>query len=181
MPSAAKGHVQRLPSGSFRVSVYAGVDPLTRQQIRLRSTVKDERLAQIELDRLLKQASDGRTPDTDATVARLLDEYAAVAGWELSTREANEGYIRRTIKPAIGYLQVRKVRSPILHKLYMRLKRCGDLSCTARPFTELRHIPSLSQTRRTPGRAGSKLRAGCETPWSPGSCPGTSRSCRSPS
>jgi hypothetical protein len=28
------------------VSVYAGVDPLTRQQIRLRSTVQDERLAQ---------------------------------------------------------------------------------------------------------------------------------------
>lgn len=80
MARAAKGHVQRLPSGSFRVSVYAGVDPLTRQQIRLRSTVKDERLAQIELGRLLKEASDGRTPETDATVARLLDEYAAVAG-----------------------------------------------------------------------------------------------------
>ena len=49
MTRAAKGHVEQLPSGSFRVSVYAGVDPLTRQQIRLRSTVKDERLAQIEL------------------------------------------------------------------------------------------------------------------------------------
>jgi hypothetical protein len=60
------------------VSVYAGVDPLTRQQIRLRSTVKDERLAQIELGRLLKDASDGRRPETDATVARLMDEYAAV-------------------------------------------------------------------------------------------------------
>jgi integrase len=39
MTRAAKGHVEQLPSGSFRVSVYAGVDPLTRQQIRLRSTV----------------------------------------------------------------------------------------------------------------------------------------------
>jgi hypothetical protein len=45
MTRAAKGHVEQLPSGSFRVSVYAGVDPLTRQQIRLRSTAKDERLA----------------------------------------------------------------------------------------------------------------------------------------
>ena len=143
MPRAAKGHVQRLPSGSFRVSVYAGVDPLTRQQIRLRSTVQDERLAQIELGRLLKEASDGRRPETDATVAKLMDEYASVAGWELSTREANEGYIRRTIKPALGHLQVRKVRGPILDKLYMRLKRCGDLSCTGRSFTEHRHIPVL--------------------------------------
>jgi hypothetical protein len=31
------------------VSVYVGVDPLTRQEIRLRATAKDERLAQIEL------------------------------------------------------------------------------------------------------------------------------------
>ena len=96
------------------------------QQIRLRSTVKDERLARIELGRLLKETSDGRRPETDATVARLMDEYAAVAGWGLSTREANEGYIRRTIKPALGHLQVRKVRGPILDKLYMRLMRCGQ-------------------------------------------------------
>jgi hypothetical protein len=143
MTRAAKGHVEQLPSGSFRVSVYAGVDPLTRQQIRLRSTVKDERLAQIELGRLLKEASDGRTPETDATVARLMDEYVPVAGWELSTREANEGYIRRTIKPALGHLQVRKVRGPILDKLYAQLMRCGDLSCTGRPFTEHRRVPVL--------------------------------------
>lgn len=84
------------------MSVYAGVDPLTRQEIRLRSTVKDERLAQIELGRLLKEASEGRTPEADATVARLLDEYAAVAEWDVSTRQTNEGFIRRTIRPALG-------------------------------------------------------------------------------
>jgi len=69
MPSAAKGHVERLPSGSFRVSVYAGVDPLTRQEIRLRSTVK-ELQAQIELGRLLKEASEGRTPESHAAGMR---------------------------------------------------------------------------------------------------------------
>ncbi len=31
MPRVAKGHVEQLPSGSFRVSVYAGTDPLTRR------------------------------------------------------------------------------------------------------------------------------------------------------
>ncbi|MGP0023924.1 MAG: GntR family transcriptional regulator, partial [Streptosporangiaceae bacterium] len=77
------------------------------------------------------------------TVATLLDEYAAIAEWELSTREASEGYIRRTIKPALGHLQVRKVRGPILDKLYMRLMRCSDLSCTGRPFTEHRRVPVL--------------------------------------
>jgi hypothetical protein len=124
--------------------VYAGIDPLTRQEIRLRSTVKDELQAQIELGRLLKDASEGRTPEADATVARLMDEYAAIAGWDVSTRQTNEGFIRRTIKPALGHLQVRKVRGPILDKLYTQLRRCGDLSCAGSPFTEHRNVPLLT-------------------------------------
>jgi len=144
MLRAAKGYIQQLPSGSFRVSVYGGIDPLTRQQIRLRSTVKDELQAQIELGRLLKEASEGRTPETGATVARLMDEYAPIAEWDVSTRQTNEGFIRRTIKPALGHLKVRKVRGPILDQLYTRLKRCADLSCTGRPFTEHRNVPHLT-------------------------------------
>jgi integrase len=107
MPRAAEGHVEQLPSGSFRVSVYGGIDPLTRQEIRLRSTVKDELQARIELGGLLKEASEGRTPETGATVARLMDEYAPIAEWDVSTRQTNEGFIRRTIKPALGHLKVR--------------------------------------------------------------------------
>jgi hypothetical protein len=66
--------------------------------------------------------------DHDLVVAN--DEYAAIAEWDVSTRQTNEGFIRRTIKPALGHLEVRKVRGPILDQLYARLKRCGDLSCT---------------------------------------------------
>ena len=144
MPRVAKGHIEQLPSGSFRVSVYAGMDPLTRRAIRLKSTVKTEQQAQIELGRLLKEASEGRTPESGATVAKLMDEYAAVAEWDVSTRQTNEGFIRRTIKPALGPMKVRKVRGPILDKLYAELKRCGDLSCTGRPFTEHRNVPVLA-------------------------------------
>ncbi len=112
MPRVAKGHIEQLPSGSFRVSVYAGTDPLTRRPIRLKSTVKTEQQAQIELGRLLKDASEGRTPETGATMAKLMDEYVAVAEWDVSTRQTNEGFIRRTIKPALGPMKVRKVRGP---------------------------------------------------------------------
>ena len=127
MPRVAKGYIEQLPSGSFRVSVYAGTDPLTRRAIRLKATAKTEQQAHIELGRLLKEASEGRTPESNATVAKLLDEYAAIAEWDVSTRQTNEGFIRRTIKPALGHLEVRKVRGPILDQLYARLKRCGDL------------------------------------------------------
>jgi hypothetical protein len=53
------------------------------------------------------------------------------------------GYIRRTIKPALGSTQVRKVRGPLLDTLYVRLMRCGNLACTGKPFTEYRNTPDL--------------------------------------
>ena len=85
---------------------------MTGRQIRLRRTCKTERAAQIELGGLLEQAAAGRQPETDATVAQLMDSYAEVADWDLSTRKANEHYIQRVIKPALGHLQVRKIRGP---------------------------------------------------------------------
>ena len=144
MAKARGGYIQQLPSGSFRVSVYAGTDPLTGRQIRLRKTCKTERAAQIELGRLLEQAAAGRQPETDATVAQLMDRYAEVADWDLSTRKANEYYIQRVIKPALGHLQVRKIRGPLLDLLYAQLRRCGDHACTGKRFTEHRNAPVLT-------------------------------------
>jgi integrase/DNA-binding transcriptional regulator YhcF (GntR family) len=143
MPRVAKGCVEQLPSGSWRARVYAGIDPITKREIRLKATAKTEQQAHIELGRLLKEASEGRTPESDATVAKLLDEYAPIAPWDVSTRQTNEGFIRRTIKPALGPMKVRKVRGPILDKLYAELKRCGDLACNGRPFIEHRNVPVL--------------------------------------
>ena len=108
MASTLNGHIEQLPSGSWRAKVYAGTDPLTGREIRLRRTCKTERAAQIELGKLLEQAAAGRQPETDVTVAQLLDRYVEIAEWDLSTRKANEYYIRRTIRPALGRLQVRK-------------------------------------------------------------------------
>ena len=117
---------------------------MTGRQIRLRRTCKTERAAQIELGRLLEQAAAGRQPETDATVAQLMDRYAEVANWDLSTRKANEYYIQRVIKPALGHLQVRKIRGPLLDLLYAQLRRCGDHACTGKPFTEHRNVPVLA-------------------------------------
>ena len=143
MPRVARGCVEQLPSGSWRARVYAGIDPITEREIRLKATANTDQQAHIELGRLPKEASEGRTPESDATVAKLLDEYAAIAPWDVSTRQTNEGFIRRTLKPALGPMKVRKVRGPVLDKLYAELKRCGDLACTGRPFTGHRNVPVL--------------------------------------
>jgi hypothetical protein len=143
------------------VKVYAGIDPLTGREIRLRRTCKTERAAQIELGKLLEQAVAGRQPDSAVTVAQLLDQYVLTAGWDVSTRESNLGYIRRTIKPAIGSTQVRKVRGPLLDTLYARLMRCGNLTCTGKPFTEHRNIPTSGPTRPTRDPRGSRPLTNC--------------------
>lgn len=143
MPRTGTGHLERLPSGSYRVSVYAGADPLTGRQLRLRQTAKTEERARILLGRLLEQAAAGARPSSDVRVAEVLTRYMAVAELEPSTRETYEGYIRRTILPALGSMELRKVRGPVLDTLYARLRRCGDLTCTGRPFTEHNGFPAL--------------------------------------
>jgi hypothetical protein len=83
----------------LRAKVYAGMDPLTGREIRFRKTCKTERAAQIELGKLLAMAQAGRQPDSDVIVAQLLSQYVLTAGWHVSTRVSNLGYIRRTNAP----------------------------------------------------------------------------------
>jgi integrase len=42
MATTARGHIEQLPSGSFRVHVYAGTDPVTGKPRRLKQTCPDE-------------------------------------------------------------------------------------------------------------------------------------------
>lgn len=144
MSRAASGHIERLPSGSFRVDVYAGTDSLTGKRVRFRRSVKTEQQARIELGKLIEQATSGRRPDSAVIVAELLDQYMTVAELDVSTRESYEGYIRRTILPALGSVELRKVRGPVLDTLYARLRRCGDVSCTGRSFVEHSRFPVLT-------------------------------------
>jgi integrase len=137
------GHIERLPSGSYRVKVYAGTDPLTGRELRFRRTVKTEVEAQIVLGELLKETASGKRPESAFTVAELLERYLEVAELESSTRETYAGYMRRTIEPALGSMEIRRVRGPILDTFYARLRRCGNLRCNGRPFTEHQAFPPL--------------------------------------
>jgi integrase len=146
MAGGASGHLEQLPSGRFRVDVYAGTDPLTGRRLRYRQTVGTEQQARIVLGKLLAQVAEGRRPETGVTVAELLRRYMTVAELDQSTRQTYEGYIKRTILPSLGSMELRKVRGPVLDLLYARLHRCGDLACTGRPFTEHSTFPAIDLT-----------------------------------
>ena len=90
---------------------------MTGRRLRYRQTVKTEEQAQIVLGKLLEQAAEGRQPETGVTVAELLRQYMTVAELDRSTRQTYEGYIRRTILPALGPIELRKVRGPVLDML----------------------------------------------------------------
>src|SRR4051812_35361646 len=136
------GHVEVLKRG-FRAVVYAGKDPITGRKVYLKETHPDRPAAERARDRLIAQVDAERIPDQAATVAYLLDRWVEAVDHELSTRETNEGYIRRTLKPALGDMPLRKLqhRVDILDRLYPRLRRCNAL-CDGRPSIDHRRADS---------------------------------------
>ncbi|MFG3298861.1 hypothetical protein [Micromonospora chersina] len=90
-----RGEIEELPSGSLRVKVYAGIDPITRKRHYLTETIPAGPTARKEADkartRFLAQVDERRNPRTRATVDQLLDRWLEVLDVEASTRQ---GYVK---------------------------------------------------------------------------------------
>jgi hypothetical protein len=139
MANTVRGHIEQLPSGSFRVHVYAGTDPVTGRPRRLKETCSDEAAAAAALGRLLNEADGGRFPNRAATLGQALDKCLEVTDLELSTKEAHQGYIRRTIGPVLGDVKVRKPRDHRTTRPHTCDSRCSLHACKPmRPATILR-------------------------------------------
>jgi hypothetical protein len=95
MATTARGHIEQLPSGSFRVHVYAGTDPVSGKPRRLKQTCPDEAAAAAALGRLLIQADGGRFPDREATLGQALGTDRLSAATIFVT-----GYLCPTDRPA---------------------------------------------------------------------------------
>jgi integrase len=127
---ALAGAIEQLPSGSLRVKVYAGYDPLTGRRHYLTEIVPAGPKAAAEADRvrtrLQSQVDERRNPTTRATVNQLLDRYLEVLDVEPTTRARHEGIIRVHIRPALGHLPLAKLDGDLLDRFYAQLRRCRE-------------------------------------------------------
>ena len=126
------GHIEERSNGSFRVIVYAGRDPLTGKDRRLRKTFATYAEAQVELVRLQGDVHAQRHPRSDITVDQALAQWLEVADHQATTRERYDDLIRLYLAPSLGSMRASAVDAQLLERLYARLLRCREL-CPGRP------------------------------------------------
>jgi integrase len=125
-----RGEIETLPSGSPRVKVYAGIDPLTKKKHYLSETVPAGPAAARDAEkvrtRLLAQVDERRNARTKATLNQLFDRWLEVAELEPTTRS---GYVRKLdkhVRPLLGTIQVGRLDAETLESFYALLRRCRD-------------------------------------------------------
>jgi hypothetical protein len=134
MPQASRrqrGRIEQLPSGTWRPVVYAGVDPLTGKERRLKETAPTCAAAQVALTKLQRQVDEDNHPKTAITLGRAIEQWLEVAEIQATTRERYEDLIRIYIAPAFGDMAASKVDAELLERLYAPLQRCREL-CSGR-------------------------------------------------
>ncbi|MBW0092086.1 tyrosine-type recombinase/integrase [Pseudonocardia sp. KRD-184] len=142
MPGSSKrqrGEIEKLPSGSLRVRVYAGLDALSGKRNYLVETVPAGPKATAEAEkvrrRLVHQVDERRNPRTKATVNQLMDRYLELLDVEETTLDRYEQTIRVHIRPLLGHLPLAKLDGETLDNHQAILRRCRA-HCDGRPFVE---------------------------------------------
>jgi hypothetical protein len=128
-----RGHIEQLASGSWRVHVYAGVDPLTGRERRLRATVRDQKSAEAALTKLLGEVDEDRHPKSNITVKQAVDHWFDVADLADTTRERYQDLIRLYINPVLSALRLEAVppddtaeaNVELFRRLPVRPSRCN--------------------------------------------------------
>jgi integrase len=161
-----RGEIATLPSGSLRVKVYAGIDPVTKKRHYLTETIPPGvhagREAERARTRLLAQVDEKRNPRTRATVNQLLDRWLDVLDVDVSTRQGYVTKIEKHVRPLLGGLSVGKVDTETLESLYAVLRRCRD-HCGGRRFVQHRkngphECTSVCRPHQCRGLADSTIR-----------------------
>ena len=135
--------------------VFAGYDPLTGRELRLRESTTDEAEAKRILRRLTAQVDEQRHAKTNASFRTAMEAWLRTHEVEESTRASYEQYARVHLFPAFGDESIGKVSTRLLEEFYAELRRCS-VRCAGQPYVEHRtgkpHECRTVKHRRPPGR-----------------------------
>ena len=136
-----RGRIETLPSGSLRVVVYAGLNPVTGQRHYLKEVIpagpRAGTLAEAVRTRLLSEVDEKRNARTNATVEQLLARHLDVLHVEDTTRTGYERVVRLYIGPVLGSLAIGRLDGEIIDAFYAQLRTCRG-RCGGRVFVEHR-------------------------------------------
>lgn len=140
-PKRAPGQIETLPSGSLRVKLYAGLDPISGDRVYLRETVPAgpdaEKEAEKVLVRFRHEVNERRHPKTNATIEQLIERHLADAKLGFKTRKNYRSQADKHILKCVGAQKVRAFDAAIADSFYTELRRCRD-HCDGRPQTRHR-------------------------------------------
>jgi integrase len=97
----ARGHVRPHGAG-FEVAVPVGRDPIMKRYTYAYEQAATLEEAEAVRERMLAARQAGRELRDKATFGQLLDAMLEVAHLDFNTRVIYQGYIDRTIRPALG-------------------------------------------------------------------------------
>jgi hypothetical protein len=170
-----RGTITQLPSGSFRVKVYAGVDAITGQPHYLRETARTPTEAEKVRTRLLSAVDERRAPRSQVTLGMLIDRWLEVADVEESTLHGYRSKVETHIRPTPGQIKLSKMDAELLETFYARYDAAGSSVVAARgPAMSASHSRRPRSGRCTSSfavRSGSACGGGgCRStrPWTRG-------------
>jgi integrase len=127
-----RGHIETLPSGRFRAIVYAGIDPLTGRDHRLKETCPTHDEAEKALTQLQSKVDQNQHSKSAITLNEAIVQWLDVADLAETTRDRYDDLIRLYILPRLGDKQAGSIDAELLERFYARLQRCRDI-CSGRP------------------------------------------------
>src|SRR4051812_12646745 len=137
----SRGRIEVLPSGSLRVIVFCGRDPLTKRRLYQRELIPAGPTAQAEAEKALRrmvvEIDEERNPRTAATVAQLLDRHFELLEIEPKTLITYRSLAERHIVPLLGKVKVGELRANVFDAFYAELRRCRA-HCDRRPHIDHR-------------------------------------------
>jgi integrase len=119
----------RKRGNTLQVRVSAGDDPVTGKRSTPNATIVGTdaaawKRAEKELTRLQRRVHVARTVGSSVSFREASSEWLKSTELEESTRADYEGYLRRTLLPAIGDTLLRDPNPRTLEQLYVALRRC---------------------------------------------------------